>query len=178
MHKPIRLSIFAALAAASALLVMSSVGSAATVFNNSTAPQGAHYSNNSGEPVCSVGATAVSCTGTSIAGVGNTAATVVLSVTTTFSGVCHNPGTNSKVVEPFSDSDTNSSSQRATPSRNGRLDVAAQSTPIPSQEDFEATFTCPNPNWTPEVTSSGTSFTYTLTFDGFTQPAITISGTV
>jgi hypothetical protein len=37
-------------------------------------------------------------------------------------------------------------------------------------------FTCPNPNWTPEVTSSVLSYEYSLTFAGFTEPAILITG--
>ena len=100
MRKPLRLSILAAALAASALLLMGPAASAVTNFNN--APSGAHYANGSSEPVCTISGLNVSCTGTSIQGVGNTNAVLNLAVTTTFSGVCHNPGVNSKVVEPFS----------------------------------------------------------------------------
>jgi hypothetical protein len=50
---------------------------------------------------------------------------------------------------------------------------------VPSASDFEAMATCPNGNWTKEL-ESGTvtlsSFTYTLTFAGFSGPYITITG--
>jgi hypothetical protein len=45
-----------------------------------------------------------------------------------------------------------------------------------STEEFLANFECPNPNWTPEVTSNVLSFEYTLIFEGFTEPAIRITG--
>ncbi|KAH6974872.1 hypothetical protein EDB80DRAFT_595000, partial [Ilyonectria destructans] len=135
-------------------------------------PPGAHYANGASEPVCTV--SGVTCTGTEIAGVGNTNAKVVLSVTSTISGVCHNPGVNKKVVEPFSESDTTTTSSDLTSTKNGRLVVPAQTT---SNVEFLATFTCPNPNWMAEVTSNVLSFEeYTLTFAGFTEPAIIITG--
>jgi uncharacterized protein YgbK (DUF1537 family) len=147
---------------------------AVTDFSN--APQGAHYAQGFGEPVCTITGTTVTCTETQIAGVGNTNATVQLDVTSTISGVCHNPGVNSKVVEPFSESVTTTTSSELTSTKNGRLIVPAQTTTGASTEDFLATFTCPNPNWTPEVTSNVLSFEYTLTFAGFTEPAILITG--
>lgn len=147
---------------------------AATNFAN--APQGAHYAQGSSEPVCTLSGLTVSCTGTAIAGVGNTNATVTLAVTSTFTGVCHNPGVNKKIVEPFTESETTTTSAVLTSTKNGRLTVPAQTATGTSSEQFLADFSCPNPNWTPEVTGTSTSFSYTLTFAGFTQPAITISG--
>jgi hypothetical protein len=147
---------------------------AATDFSN--APQGAHYAAGYGEPVCSVSGLTVTCTGTQIEGVGHTNATVKLAVTSTISGVCHNPGTNSKIVEPFSKSVTTTTTSQLTSTKNGRLVVPAQTASGTGTQEFLATFTCPNPNWTPEVTSNVLSFTYTLTFEGFTKPAITITG--
>jgi len=147
---------------------------AVTDFSN--APQGAHYANGAGEPVCTVDGTTVTCTATVIVGVGNTNATVVLAVTSTISGVCHNPGVNSKVVEPFSESVTETSSSFLTSTKNGRLNVPAQTTTGVSTADFLEDFTCPNPNWTPEVTSNVLSYRYSLTFAGFTEPAILITG--
>src|SRR5215204_3643879 len=79
---------------------------AATDFSN--APQGAHYAQGFGEPVCTLTGLTVNCTGTEIAGVGNTNATVTLAVTSTFTGVCHNPG--GHLVEPFTESETTSTS--------------------------------------------------------------------
>ena len=160
-----------------AMLIMGfSTATASAVTNFANAPQGAHYARGSAEPVCTVSGSTVTCTATAIEGVGNTNATVTLSVTSTISGVCHNPGVNRKVVEPFSRSITESTSSDITSTRNGRLLVPAQSTTGTSTEEFLATFTCPNPRWTPEVTSNVTSFEYTLTFAGFSAPAISISG--
>jgi len=149
---------------------------AATLVDLNNAPQGAHFARGAGAPVCTVTGTTVNCTGTAIEGVGNTNATVELAVTSTVSGVCHNPGTNSKVVEPFSKSVTTTTSSELTSTRNGRLVVPAQTTVGTSTADFLATFKCPNPNWRPEVTSNVLSFEYTLTFAGFTAPAIRITG--
>jgi hypothetical protein len=160
----------------SMLAVALTAATALAVTNFANAPQGAHYANGSGEPVCTVSGVTVSCTGTAIEGVGNTNATVLLSVTSTISGVCHNPGVNSKIVEPFSRSVTTSTSSTITSTKNGRLVVPAQSTTGTSTEAFLASFTCPNPNWTPEVTSNVLSFRYTLTFAGFNAPAISITG--
>lgn len=160
-----------------AMLVISfATATASAVTNFANAPQGAHYASGSAEPVCTISGTTVTCTGTQIAGVGNTNATVTLSVTSTISGVCHNPGTNRKVVEPFSESTTESTSSIVISRKNGRLVVPEQSTSGTSTDEFLATFTCPNPNWTAEVKSNVLSFEYTLTFAGFSAPAISISG--
>lgn len=159
------------------MLIMGfSMATASAATNFANAPQGAHYARGSAEPVCTITGTTVTCTATAIEGVGNTNATVELSVTNTISGVCHNPGVNSMVVEPFSRSITETTSSTITSTKNGRLLVPAQSTTGTSTEEFLATFTCPNPNWTPEVTSNVLSFEYSLTFAGFTQPAILITG--
>ena len=159
-----------------ALLSLGFATTAQAVVNFNNAPQGAHFARGAGEPICTVSGTTVTCTGTAIEGVGNTNATVVLAVTSTVSGVCHNPGTNSKVVDPFSESITTTTSSNLTSTKNGRLVVPAQETEGTSTEDFLATFECPNPNWTPEVTSNVLSYEYTLTFAGFTEPAILITG--
>jgi len=166
------LTLFAALLVA--LATGMAAAQAATNFNN--APSGAHYAKGYSEPVCSVSGLTVTCTGTAIEGVGNTNATVTLAVTSTFTGVCHNPGTNSKIVEPFTKSETTTTSSTLTSTKNGRLVVPAQSATGTSTADFLATFSCPNPNWTPEVTSNVLSYQYSLTFAGFTQPAILING--
>jgi hypothetical protein len=147
---------------------------AVTDFDN--APNGAHYSKGSSEPVCELSGVTVSCTGTQIAGVGNTNATVSLSVTSTFTGVCHNPGTNDKVVDPFTESDTSTTSAQLFPSRNGVLRVPAQTATGTSSAEFLDSFSCPNPRWTADITGVAISWSYTLTFAGFGSPAISISG--
>jgi hypothetical protein len=64
--------------------------------------------------------------------------------------------------------------------KNGRLDVPQlQSGPVPTDATFEANATCPNGNWTKETLDSTirlSSFTYTLTFTGFSGAYITITG--
>jgi len=167
---------FIFMAVLSVFMVGLSTTAAQAVTNFDNAPQGAHYARGNSEPVCTISGTTVTCTATAIAGVGNTNATVELAVTSTISGVCHNPGVNSMVVEPFSESVTESTSSELTSTKNGRLNVPAQSTTGTSTEDFLETFECPNPRWTPEVTSNVLSFEYTLTFAGFTEPAISITG--
>ncbi len=156
-------------------------GTASAAVNFDNAPSGAHFRKGSAEPVCTsstvptTGAITVSCTGTQIAGVGNTNANLLLEVEGTANFVCHNPG-NDNIVEPHSDSVTESVSTPLVPSRNGTLVVPAQSVTI-SPEDAAAQFECPNPNWREEFTGfSDLSYTYSLTFVGFDQPAILITG--
>jgi hypothetical protein len=150
---------------------------AATNFNN--APSGAHYRQGSVEPVCSTstannGTITTSCTGTQIAGVGNTNADLLLTVNATANFTCSNPGSKDKVVEPHSGSVTESASTPLTPSRNGTLVVPQQTVSL-SPQDAGEQFTCPNPNWTENfVGFSAPTFSYSLTFAGFTAPAITL----
>jgi predicted RNA-binding Zn-ribbon protein involved in translation (DUF1610 family) len=161
------------------MLVGFSAGAAMAATNFNNAPSGAHYRQGSAEPVCTsttvptTGAITVSCTGTQIAGVGNTNADLLLTVEGTANFVCHNPG-NDNIVEPHSGSVSETTMTTLTPSRNGTLVVPAQSVTI-SPEEAAAQFTCPNPNWREEFTGfSDLSFTYSLTFAGFTAPAISL----
>src|SRR5829696_5212058 len=147
---------------------------AVTTVNFDNAPSGAHFAQGAGAPVCTLSGLTVTCTGTAIEGVGNTNATVNLAVTSTFTGTCTNPG--GHLVEPFTESETTTTTSVITSTRNGRLIVPAQSATAVSSEQFLASFECPNPNWTPQVTGTDVRFVYTLTFAGFTQPAITITG--
>lgn len=167
-------ALLATIAALLATLVSAGPASATTNFDN--APQGAHYANRYGEPECTLVGLTVSCTGTQIVGVGNTNADLYLAVTSTFTGYCHNPGSKSKVVDPFTESDTNTTSATLTPSKNGRLVVPAKSVTGTSSADFAESFSCPNPNWEPEITGTSISFVYKLTFDGFDDPVIYITG--
>ncbi len=166
------LTLFAA--ALFALVTGMTAAHGATDFEN--APQGAHYTKGSAEPVCTPSGTTVTCTGTQIAGVGNTNAEVSLSVTTTFTGVCHNPGSKSKVVDPFTESETTTTTATVTSSKNGRLVVPTQTATGTSSADFLDSFSCPNPNWQADITGTSLSYEYTLTFAGFSQPAILITG--
>src|SRR6266540_4363368 len=84
---------------------------------------------------------------------------------------CTNHGGN--LVESHTTTFSDSSSATLTSSRNGQLRVPAQ-----SASAFSAPQVCPNPNWTPSIrpgTLTLNSFTYTLTFAGFSSPYITIT---
>jgi len=163
------------------MLVGLAAGAAAAATDFTNAPSGAHYRQGSAEPVCTTstvpttGAITVSCTGTQIAGVGNTNADLALAVEGTANFVCHNPG-NENIVEPHSASVSEETSTTLEPSRNGTLVVPVQSVTI-SPEEAAAQFTCPNPLWSEEFTGfSDLTFTYTLTFDGLNAPVISITG--
>lgn len=159
-------------------MLWAGTASAATTIDN--APSGAHYRKGSTTPVCSLstgptGAITVSCTGTQIAGVGNTNADLLLEVEATAHFVCRNPG-NDKVVEPHSSSVSESTSTTLAPSRNGTLVVPTQSVTL-SPQDAAAQFTCPNPNWREQFTGlRDPSYTYSLTFAGFDAAAILVRG--
>src|SRR5215213_6824952 len=172
---------FGIIAVLSVLVVALAAVPALAVTNFNNAPSGAHYRQGSAEPVCTstttptTGAITVSCTGTQIAGVGNTNADLLLAVEGTANFVCHNPG-NDDIVEPHSGTVSESTSTTLTPSRNGTLVVPSQTVTISPEEAAEQ-FTCPNPNWTEEFTGfSDLTYTYSLTFAGFTAPAILITG--
>ena len=112
---------------------------ALAVTNFDNAPSGAHYRKGSAEPVCTTstvpttGALTVSCTGTRIAGVGNTNADLSLLVEGTANFVCHNPG-NDNIVEPHSGAVSEETTATLTPSRNGTLIVPAQTVTISPEE--------------------------------------------
>ena len=172
---------FGIIAVLSLLVTALAAVPALAVTDFSNAPSGAHYRQGSAEPICTettvptTGAVTVSCTGTTIGGVGNTNADLLLTVTGTADFVCHNPG-NENIVEPHSASVDESVEATLVPSRNGQLIVPAQSVTISPEEAAEQ-FECPNPNWTEEFTGfSDLTFTYSLTFVGFDEPAILIEG--
>ncbi|CAG7565373.1 unnamed protein product [Fusarium equiseti] len=152
-------------------LLFSTAAQAASEIPN--APQGAHYAQGSSKPTCTLIGLTVSCTGTTIQGVGNTNAEVELVVTTTFTGTCTNKGGN--LVEPFTKSTTTDTLATVSPAENGNLQVPEQTATGTSSEDFLKTFKCPNRNWTPEAKNPVVSYTYTLTFAGFNDPAIFIT---
>jgi hypothetical protein len=152
---------------------------AATNFGGNAAPSGAHYNNGSAEPVCTVDQSAltVSCTGTAISGIGGTDAAVLLTVSYSATVTCTNKG--GQLVEVKTQSTTTSGADSDTRVRNGTLTVAPITATGPSDQNFLSRATCPNGNWTKSLVEGSptiTSFTYTLTFNGFTEPAITISG--
>ena len=147
---------------------------AVTDFDN--APSGAHYRQGSAEPVCTVdeATNTVRCTGTTIGGVGNTNADVLLSVTAQADLTCTNRGGN--LVEPHSTTVTDTTTATEFSSRNGQIVIDPMSEQI-TEADVERAFTCPNRNWTEDVQSiTITGFTYSVTFAGFDDPAILVTG--
>jgi hypothetical protein len=127
----------------------------------------------SGSPSCTVNADrSIDCSAYVLAGVGNTNAVVSLSANYSATIDCRNHGGN--VVESHTATFSDTSAATLTPSRNGQLRVGSRSV-----SPFSAPQVCPNPNWTPEI-QAGTltlnSFTYTLTFAGFSNAYITIDG--
>jgi hypothetical protein len=139
-------------------------------FNAANAPGSSHLA--SGTPQCVVAADLdVDCSAYVLGGVGNTNATVSLVATYSATIDCTNRGGN--LVESHTATFSDSSTATVASTRNGQLRVPAQ-----SASAFDAPQICPNPNWTPSI-RAGTltldTFTYTLTFAGFTSPYITIT---
>ena len=163
----------AVLGVVAALLV--GVGVAAT--NPDNAPNGTHFK--SGTAGCTVTSTGVSCTGFTLAGVGNTNATAELDATYTATVVCVNNGNNTSDGQHQGSFSSSTGPVPLHPTKNGNLPVPSLSLTAPTADDFLAQQTCPNPNWTPTLGPGGitlSSFTYTLTFAGFSDPYITITG--
>jgi hypothetical protein len=125
---------------------------------------------------CSVGADlSVSCSGFELAGVGHTNAEVSLIANYTATVDCYNPGVNPN--NPIESHETTFSAEQTftvTSTKNGRLLV-----PATSVDPNAVAQGCPNPNWTPTIregTLAITSFSYSLTFDGFDNPYILVTG--
>jgi len=141
-------------------------------FNPANAPGSSHLT--SGSPSCTVNADrSISCSPYVLGGVGHTNANVSLTANYSATIDCTNNGGN--LVESHTTTFSASSSTTVTSSRDGQLSVPAQ-----SASPFSAPQVCPNPNWTPSIragTLTLNSFTYTLTFAGFTSPYITITAT-
>jgi hypothetical protein len=139
-------------------------------FNPANAPGSSHLT--SGTPQCVVNAALdVDCSAYVLGGVGNTNATVSLSATYSATIDCTNKGGN--LVESHTSTFSDSSTATVASTRNGQLRVPAQ-----SASAFSAPQVCPNPNWTPSIrpgTLTLETFTYSLTFAGFSSPYITIT---
>jgi hypothetical protein len=169
----LRLVLVGAVLAAAAAFPM--VAAAATTINSANAPTGTHFK--SGSATCSVTGTTVTCSGYTLAGVGNTDATATLTAVYTGTVVCINGGGNpsdSQHQGTFTVPRTSGKIE----SKNGNLTVPSLMATPPTTQEFLAQQTCPNPNWTPTLSGSITlqSFTYKLTFDGFSGAYITITG--
>src|SRR5262249_23694650 len=62
--------------------------------------------------------------------------------------------------------------------KNGNVTVTPISVTAPTEREFLAQQTCPNPNWKPTIPGgiSLSSFPYTVQFGGFAGPYITTTG--
>jgi hypothetical protein len=141
-------------------------------FNGANAPGSSHLT--SGTPQCAVaaGTLDISCSAYVLGGVGNNNATVALTASYSATIDCTNKGGN--LVESHTADITATNTPNALhPDRNGQISV-----PAISVSGISAQQVCPNHNWTPTI-RAGTlvlnSFSYTLTFVGFTSAYITIS---
>ena len=168
---------FALAACAMATAALSTAWATTTFKGNS--PSGAHYSQGAVEPTCGLATIddelSVACTGTAIAGVGNTNAALGLLVASTATVQCRNGG--SQIVDVKTQLTQDISPKNATDLRNGTLYVDAISAPVPTTSDFLSKAKCPNRNWTKELLGDPvTSWRYTLTFNGFSTPVIVVTG--
>jgi hypothetical protein len=141
------------------------------------APQGTHLVTGTPTPTCTVTGLNVACNSYELAGVGNTNARATLSTTYTATVVCVNHGGNPSDGQHQGSFTTTTSTPLLSP-KNGRLTIPSLVATAPSQEQFLAQQTCPNPNWTPTIPRGITlrSFTYTVTFQGFSGAYLTIPG--
>jgi hypothetical protein len=141
-------------------------------FDPANAPGSSHLT--SGTPQCTVNADrSIDCSSYVLGGVGNTNATVSLLASYSATIDCTNKGGN--LVESHTTTFSDTSTATLTPSRNGQLSVGTRSV-----SPFSAPQVCPNPNWTPSIRTGTVTlnfFTYTLTFNGFASPYITIEAT-
>jgi hypothetical protein len=168
------LSMFLVALSASAAFAAVSPGTytpTADSFNSANAPGSSHLT--SGSPSCTVNANlSIDCSAYVLGGVGHTNATVSLAASYSATIDCTNHGGN--LVESHTSTFSDSSAATVVSSRNGQLRVPAQSV-----SGFGAPQVCPNPNWTPSI-APGTlvlnSFTYSVTFAGFDDPYILITG--
>ena len=173
MRRPLRLLALPVVVVAA--LAIASPAWAATTINPANAPNGTHFK--SGSASCSVSSSGtVTCTGFTLAGVGNTNVTANLSATYSGTVVCRNGGgqlSDSQHQGTFTQASTSGTLQP----KNGNVTVPSLSATAPTPEQFIAQQSCPNPNWTPELqgTITLTGFTYTVTFAGFNAPYITIT---
>src|SRR2546429_2359109 len=142
-------------------------------FNTANAPGSSHLT--SGSPSCTVNADrSIDCTAYVLGGVGHTNGNVALTASYTAIIDCYNHGVNpNNAVESHQTSFSPTSQTAVTSSKNGQLSVPTRSVSFSG-----APIGCPNANWTPTIRPGSqtlNSFSYTLTFAGFTSAYITIS---
>jgi hypothetical protein len=173
-----RFMALAALVGAIAAISTVALASQTTTTNPANAPNGTHLQ--SGTIGCSVNSSTllVTCSTFELAGVGGANATGSLAATYSATVDCTNNG--GKLVPVKSTAQSAATTTGSLSPKNGRLSVPSlNSGPVPTAAQFEAAATCPNGNWTKSLAGGSitlSSFTYTLTFAGFSGPYITITG--
>ena len=162
--------------ALAAAVAFSSAASAGTVFNSAAAPNGTHLVTGTPTPACTVTGLNVSCNSYELAGVGGTNARADLSATYSANVVCINPGGNKSDSQHQGTFTASNSTGKISP-KNGRLTVPPLMVTAPTEDQFLAQQTCPNPGWNPTIPGGITlsGFTYTVSFAGFTGSFITIT---
>lgn len=157
-----------------ATLFVAGPASAATSINGAAAPSGTHLQ--TGSISCSSNGTTVTCSTYELAGVGHANAVATLDASYAATVTCTNKG--GKLVPVKTQTTTSSSSGALTSDKNGRLTVPSLTSTAPSTQEFLDAATCPNGNWTKNVSGSVelVGFTYTLHFVGYTGNYITITG--
>lgn len=167
--------LFLVTAPLAAVLAFSAAASADTTVNPANAPTGTHVQ--TGSPGCTVTGLNVSCSSFELAGVGHTNARADLSATYSATVVCINGGGNPSDSQHQGTFTASASTGQLSP-KNGRLTVPSLAATAPTEDQFLAQQTCPNPNWTPTIPGgiSLSNFTYTVSFAGFSGAFITITG--
>jgi hypothetical protein len=149
------------------------VGSNPGTLDANNTPSGGHLQ--SGAIGCTIASVtfSISCTSYRINGIGHTNATLLLTADYTATIDCTNHGNNVVESHTVVGFDVTSGPVQLTASKNGSLSV-----PTASVSAGSAPQVCPNPNWTPSI-RTGTivlnNFSYTLTFDGESGAAVSIS---
>ncbi len=166
------------LVAALLTLVIPTTAQAATVttVDLANAPKGTRFAPGTPQPTCTVSGVEVGCTSHGLLGVGTTSAEALLWVTWTATIQCKDEA--GQVVQVSPNEEEDGAIAHLEP--NGRLVVPVLATSSGFIEGHYAEIaTCPNEEWIPGVVRGSITvigFTYTLTFEGFTEPAITVTG--
>jgi hypothetical protein len=158
------------------LLPTTAQAATATTVDFTNAPHGTRFMAGTPKPTCTVDGVAVTCSSYDLRGVGTTRAEALLWVTWTALIQCKDEA--GQVVEVSVNEEQDGAIYYL--ESNGRLGVPvlATSSGFP-QGHFEEIATCPVEEWIPGVVPGSitvTDFSYDLTFEGFTEPAITVTG--
>lgn len=149
-------------------------GSYPGTLNTANTPSGGHLQ--SGSIGCTVSGAnfSITCSSFQVSGIGNRNATVSLNAQYTAIVDCNNPGSNkNNPIESHETSFSPSSTVQAFPTKNGRVTIPSRTVSFSG-----APIGCPNENWEPVIRSGSVelvSFSYTVTFAGFSSPAVSIS---